>query len=65
MENNKYLYGITVGDVQAIASDYLNRSLTSDELEIFEHKFSIHDWTDEVRQTLIELFNDEGDNNDY
>jgi hypothetical protein len=42
------VFTLTTEDVQAVAEDYLGRELTDDELDMFCHKFDIHDWYDYV-----------------
>ena len=42
------VYSITLEDVETI----LGRKMTSDEIELFVHKFEIYDWVGWVEDTL-------------
>lgn len=52
---SKIVFGITQEDVNAIALDLYGRELTEEEMQKFESKFTIYDWSDDVECYLEEV----------
>ncbi|GMO67910.1 MAG: hypothetical protein Ta2A_15920 [Treponemataceae bacterium] len=55
MQNDTVLYQLTVGDVQSVAENKLNRMLTVDEIEIVDRKIGDYiDWYGAIENAICE-----------